>query len=160
MWIPYPKRIGDSIEQLRAQEKRLHDATLADRLKMLRLLKSGRCRSQRQVAPLLGHSERTLRRWWRIYQQEGLAGLLTPASWGGSQERIDASARQALETAMEAGQIATLEDARVFLDTHFGITYQSVSSLSYWCQRHRIKLKTGRRRHAQASDEAQVDFLK
>ena len=160
MWIPYPKRIGESIEQLHAQEKRLHDATLADRLKMLRLLKSGRYRSQRQVAPLLGHSERTLRRWWRIYQQEGLSGLLTPSSWGGSRERIDASARQHLEEAMQAGQIATLEEARVFLETHFGITYRSVSSLSHWCQRHRIKLKTGRPRHAQTSEAEQAAFKK
>jgi len=43
---------------------------------MLRLLKSGRYRSQAQLAPVLGYSDRTLRRWWQSYQQHGLSGLL------------------------------------------------------------------------------------
>ena len=73
---------------------------------------------------------------------------------------MTAEARQALETAMQAGQIATLEQARRFLEQEFGIVYQSVSGLSRWCKRHRIKRKTGRRRHARASQEAQGAFKK
>ena len=57
-------------------------------------------------------------------------------------------------------QIATLEEARRFLKQQFGIVYQGVSGLSRWCKRHRIKLKTGRRRHAHASEEAQGAFKK
>ena len=127
---------------------------------MLRLLKSGRYRSQLQLAPLLGHSDRTLRRWWQLYQQQGLAGLLADRGGGGRNESMTAEARQALETAMQAGQIATLEQARRFLEQEFGIVYQSVSGLSRWCKRHRIKRKTGRRRHARASQEAQGAFKK
>ena len=58
------------------RERRLRRSAVADRVKMLRLLKSGRYRSQSQLAPLLGHSDRTLRRWWQLYQQQGLVGLL------------------------------------------------------------------------------------
>ena len=61
---------------------------------------------------------------------------------------------------MQAGQIATLEEARSFLQQQFGIVYQGVSGLSRWCKRHRVKLKTGRRRHAHASEEAQSAFKK
>jgi transposase len=160
MWIPYPDRIAESPDVLLAQERRLRHSALSDRVKMLRLLKCGRYRSQTQLAPLLGHSDRTLRRWWRTYRQTGLSGLLADGDPGGRPGWITPPAREGLEQAMKAGQIATLEEARHFLEAQFGIRYQGVSALSRWCQRHRIKLKTGRRRHAQASDEAQVDFLK
>ena len=147
-------------DSLLKQERRLHSSPLADRVKMLRLLKSGRYRSQAQLAPVLGHSDRTLRRWWQSYQQHGLSGLLADPGHGGRHERITPAARQALETAMKAGQIATLEEMRGFLHQQFGIDYQGVSNLSRWCKRHRIKLKTGRPRHAKASDEAQSAFKK
>lgn len=160
MWIYYPDRIQESVDTLLAQERRLRRSAVADRIKMLRLLKSGRYRSQRQLAPLLGHSDRTLRRWWRRYQQQGLAGLLADRRRGGRRESMTAQARQALETAMQAGQIATLEEARRFLEQQFGIVYQGVSGLSRWCKRHRIKLKTGRRRHARVSPQAQGAFKK
>jgi transposase len=160
MWLDYPHCIGESVEQLLTQEKRLRDSTLADRIKMLRLLKSGRYRSQTQLAPVLGHSDRTLRRWWQLYQREGLSGLVTPSKVGGSQERIDASARQVLEAEMKAGQIATLAEARAFLQSHFDIRYRSLSSVSRWCQRHGIKLKTGRPQHMQTSLAQQEAFKK
>jgi transposase len=160
MWIDYPDRIAENPDALLAEERRQRHSARSDRVKMLRLLKSGRYRSQTQLAPLLGHSDRTLRRWWRTYQQAGLSGLLADGDPGGRPGRITAPAREGLEQAMQAGQIATLEQARSFLQEQFGIVYQGVRALSRWCQRHRIKLKTGRRRHAHASDEAQVAFLK
>ena len=75
-------------------------------------------------------------------------------------EYITPVARHALETAMKAGQIATLEEMRRFLHQQFDIDFKGVSNLSRWCKRHRIKLKTGRPRHANASDEAQSAFKK
>ena len=160
MWIHYPDRIQESVDTLLAQERRLRRSALADRVKMLRLLKSGRYRSQSQWAPLWGHRDRTVRRWWQLYQQQGLAGLLADRGRGGRRESITAEARQGLETAMQAGQIATLEEARRFLKQQFGIVYQGVRGRSRWCKRHRIKRKTGRRRHAHASAEAPRAFKK
>ena len=141
MWIDYPDQIQESVDTLLAQERRLRTSAVADRVKMLRLLKSGRYRSQRQLAPLLGHSDRTLRRWWQRYQEQGLAGLIADRGGGGRPEIMTAEAQQGLETAMQAGQIATLEQARSFLQQQFGIVYQGVSGLSRWCTRHRIKRK-------------------
>ena len=67
MWIHYPDRVEESEDLLLNQERRLRCSPLADRVKMLRLLKSGRYRSQAQLAPVLGHSDRTLRRWCDLY---------------------------------------------------------------------------------------------
>ena len=118
MWN-YPDRIQESVDTLLAQERRLRRSAIADRVKMLRLLKSGRYRSQTQLAPLLGHSDRTLRRWWQLYQQQGLAGLLAdPVS---DRESITAQARQ-----------NSLEEARSFLKRQLWDLYQGVSGLSRW----------------------------
>lgn len=160
MWINYPECIEETAKTLLSHEKRLRRSPLADRVKMLRLLKEGHYRSQTQLAPLLGQTDRTLRRWWRAYQHHGLSGLLKEVKVGGSRPRISPAAQQALEAAMKQGQIATLEQMRCFLLDQFGLSFRGVSGLSRWCKRHRIKLKTGRPRHAKASDEAQGAFKK
>lgn len=159
MWIDYPAHIPEEVPTLLSHEKRLRGSRLADRVKMLRLLKAGLYRSHLQLVPVLGHSARTLRRWWRLYQHQGLTCLLSEPPSGGRPEQMTAPAQQALEEAMKQGQIGTLEQGRCFLKQH-GVIYASVSGLSRWCKRHRIKLKTGRRRHAQASEEAQRAFKK
>jgi len=95
MWIHYPDRVEESEDLLLNQERRLRCSPLADRVKMLRLLKSGRYRSQAQLAPVLGHSDRTLRRWWQCYQHHGVSGLLAEPGHGGRPERITPPAREA-----------------------------------------------------------------
>ena len=56
--------------------------------------------------------------YWRIQAMVADPSAFTPA------------AREALETAMKAGQVATLEEMRRFLHQPFGIDYQGVSNLS------------------------------
>ena len=65
-----------------------------------------------------------------------------------------------MEEKIKAGQISRLEEVRVFLEEHFGIHYEGVSGLSRLLKRHQIKLKTGRRRHREASEEEQAAFKK
>jgi transposase len=79
---------------------------------------------------------------------------------GGKKERITEEALAALEEEMKRGKIATLEEARRFLDERFGIYYEGVSGLSRLFKRHQTKLKTGRRRSKGASEEEQRAFKK
>ncbi|MDX6381511.1 MAG: Winged helix-turn helix [Rubrobacteraceae bacterium] len=65
-----------------------------------------------------------------------------------------------MEEKIKAGQISRLEEVRVFLEEHFGIHYEGVSGLSRLLKRHQIKLKTGRRRNREASEEEQAAFKK
>jgi hypothetical protein len=63
MWIDYTDEIAKSVDELRALEKkRSSERAVAVRLKMFRLLKSGPCQSRRQVAEVLGYSDRQLGR--------------------------------------------------------------------------------------------------
>lgn len=160
MWLDYRQAIAESAADLVALERRYRGAGVADRIKMLRLLKTDAYPSQRQVATVLGYTERQLRRWWQVYTQDGLSALLQRERPGGRVERLNATALAALEAEMKAGRIGRLRDAQRFLAEQWGVHYQGVSGLSRLFQRHKIKLKTGRRRHRRADAEAQAAFKK
>jgi transposase len=164
MWINnYPDLIVETQEQLLECEKSLRGSALENRVKMLRLLKSSAYPSQLRLAKALGYSPRQIRRWWKTYREDGLQALLedkTHLRWANNKERVSQEALVALEEKMKAGQIARLEEVRIFLEEHFDIHYKGVSALSRLLKRHQIKLKTGRRRHRKASEEEQAAFKK
>jgi transposase len=161
MWINnYPEMITESSEDLLEQEKSLRGSPLESRVKMLRLLKSGQYHSRRSLADALGYSQRQLGRWWKTYQHGGLDALLEFHRPPGKQEYITEEALRALEEQMKQGNIARLEECRLFLAENYNIHYEGVSGLSRLLDRHQTKLKTGRRRHRQASDAQQEAFKK
>ena len=159
MWIDYTRRIPESVSELAALERRLRGRPTADRVKMLRLLKSGAYRSRRALAPVLGYCERQLQRWWATHQAGGLPALLEYQPRGGQRERLPAQAWTALEAEMEAGRIARLKEAQAYLKEHWGITYH-LSAVARLFRRRKVKLKTGRRRHRRASAQEQTAFKK
>lgn len=159
MWINnYPEMISESPKELLQREKSLRGSPLESRVKMLRLLKSAQYRSRRSLANALGYSSRQLGRWWKSYQHGGLDALLEFHGPPGKQEYITEEALKALEEQMKQGNIARLEECRIFLAENYGIHYKGVSGLSRLFDRHQIKLKTGRRRHRKASAAAQEAF--
>jgi transposase len=115
-----------------------------------------------RCADLVGHSPRQVARWWALYRQEGLPGLLREPTYPGKTPRLTREALVALEAMMAAGQIATLKDAQAYLADHHGIVYRSLNGV--WLQlrkhksKHKSKLKTGRRRHALADAATQEMF--
>jgi transposase len=161
MWIDYTKQIEESPSDLRELEKkRAASRSVADRLKMLRLLKEGTCRSRRQAAETGGYSERQLGRWFDTYRTGGLEALCKIGKPGGKSERVTPEAWQALEGQMKEGRIARLEDAQRFLAEQFEVTYKSISGISRLFARHSVKLKTGRPRHHKADAAKQAAFKK
>jgi transposase len=58
--------------------------------------------------------------------------------------------------AMRAGHIATMQEARNYLERSWGIRYQNGKSLWWLFKQHRVKWKTGRRRHKKANAEQQA----
>ena len=161
MWINnYPEMIAESTEEILEQEKSLRGSPLESRLKMLRLLKNGQYRSRRSLAEALGYSSRQLGRWWKSYQHGGLDALLEFHRPPGRKEYITEQALNALEEQMKQGEIARLEECRLFLAENYGIHYEGVSGLSRLFDRHQTKLKTGRRRHRKVSEAEQEAFKK
>jgi transposase len=154
----YPLAITEDEASLRREERRLRGRPTAVRVRALRLLKGGAARTLGACADLVGHSPRQVARWWATYRREGLPGLLREPTHPGRTARLTPEARGDLEAAMAAGQIATLKDAQAYLAARHGIVYASLNGV--WAQlgKHKIKLKTGRRRHELADADAQEAF--
>jgi transposase len=160
MWLKYPEQIAESVADLRQWERRLRGRGTADRVKMLRLLKTGEARSRRRLGEMLGYCERQLQRWWAVYQRAGLAALVAQRARGGRHERMTPQAWQSLSAAMEAGQMGGLREVQQHLRKTCGIAYRGVSGVSRLLRRHGVKLKTGRRQHRKADLEQQAAFKK
>jgi transposase len=88
-----------------------------------------------------------------------LAALLEYQRHTGSQERITAPAWIALNEQLEAGCLARLQDVQAYLQQQWDLSY-SIGGLSRLFQRHKVKLKTGRRRHRRADSQEQEAFKK
>ncbi len=160
MRIKYPKAIQESEEELMSLEQHLRGQKTADRVRMLRLLKSATVKSLKDCAPMVGYSVIQLTRWWERYRAEGLAGLLKQQKSAGKASRLTPEAWAGLLQTMRAGHIATLEDARNYLEREWGIRYKNGKSLWWLFKKHRVKRKTGRRRHQKANAEQQAAFKK
>ncbi|MDX1545912.1 MAG: helix-turn-helix domain-containing protein [Rhodothermales bacterium] len=134
----YPDQIRESAETLEQLERSLRGQALCDRVKMLRLLKTGVCDSRRTLAPILGYSERQLQRWWKTYKRGGLDLLLEEKAIGGSTERMTDAAWNALKREMREGRVQQLKEAQDYLLDRFGIEYQSLQGLSDMIKRRSI----------------------
>ena len=156
MWIDYGAQILQSPAALLALERRLRGRPTADRVKLLRLLKTRTIRSLRAAAPVLGYSERQLQRWWASYTSRGLEALVRWQPRPGRQEQVPLEAWTALAVEMHAGRVARLTAAQRYVREQWGIAYHSRNGLSQLCKRHKTKRKTGRRRHRRADPAAQA----
>jgi transposase len=112
MRINYSKAIQESEEDLLSLEHRLRGQKPADRVRMLRLLKSGTVKSMKDCAPLVGYSLVQLTRWWERYRTAGLSELVKQQKPVGQPCKVTAEAWEELLAAMRKGDMATMEDAR------------------------------------------------
>ncbi len=158
MRIDYRTAIVESEADLAEREQALRGQRTAVRAMLLRLLKSGRVRSLRAAAPLVGYSERQLQTWWAHYRAGGLAAVLSEAPRPVKRSRLTAEAYAGLEAEMRAGRVATLKDAQAYLERAWGISYRTVNGVWVQLRKRGAKLKTGRRRHRRADAEQQAAY--
>src|SRR5215208_5707700 len=74
--ILYTQKITEEPDDLKELEKRHRYSHLFQRLRMLRLLKSGECSNLSEAAQALGYSWRQCQRWFAFYQEGGIEELL------------------------------------------------------------------------------------
>lgn len=160
MRIKYRQAIKESEEELRQLEQGLRGQKAADRVRLLRLLKSETVPSLKEAAPLVGYSLAQLTRWWERYRAAGLDELLKQPKPVGKSSRLTVQAWEGLMTAMRAGQIATMQDACTYLQREWGISYKNGKSLWWLFKKHHVKWKTGRRQHQKTQPEQQNAFKK
>jgi transposase len=158
--ILYPHVIEEAPRELEKLEKHHRYTHLFQRVRMLRLLKSGECRNLGEAADALGYSWRQCQRWFASYRDGGLEELLTTrVDERGRQELVSPEAFEELEEAMKRGEIATIGQAHEFLSER-GIEYSHPDGVGQLLRRRKVKLKTGRPRHEKANPQEQEAFKK
>lgn len=159
--ILYPQAITEDVDELKEIEKYHRYSHLFQRLRMLRLLKSGECKNLSEAAEALGYSWRQCQRWFASYQKGGIDELLkNRVHERGRQELVTQEALEDLKQTMKMGKIATISEADEFLRERHGIYYAHPDGVGQLLRRHKIKLKSGRPRHEQADQEEQEAFKK
>jgi transposase len=158
--ILYTRVIKEDQKELEELEKRHRYTHLFQRVRMLRLLKSGECPNLGEAARALGYSWRQCQRWFATYREGGLQELLkSRVGERGRQELVTPEACKELEEAMKEGQIATLAQAHRFLRER-GVEYSHPDGVGQLLRRRKVKLKTGRPRHEKADPHEQEAFKK
>src|ERR671910_455005 len=158
--ILYPQVIKEDPQELKELEKHHRYSHLFQRVRMLRLLKSGECSNLGEAAEALGYSWRQCQRWFATYREGGLQELLkSRVDERGRQELVTPEAFEELQEAMKRGEIATISQAHRFLSER-GIEYSHPDGVGQLLRRRKVKLKTGRPRHEKADPQEQEAFKK
>ena len=159
--ILYPQVITEDLDDLKELERYHRYSHLFQRVRMLRLLKSGECSNLGEAARALGYSWRQCQRWFASYQKGGMEELLKSRVHERSrQELVTPEALEDLKETMKMGEIATISQADEFLRERHGVEYAHPDGVGQLLRRHKIKLKTGRPRHEEADQEEQDAFKK
>ncbi len=111
--ILYPQVITEDPHELQKLEKQHRYTHLFQRVRMLRLLKSGECSNLSEAADALGYSWRQCQRWFASYREGGLQELLNSRvdERGRQEELVTPEAFEELQEAMKRGEIATIGQA-------------------------------------------------
>jgi len=156
--MKYASKIAESVEYLQEAERKRGRAQDRDRLRFLRLLKSGEARSQAAAGAAIGLCERHSQRLWHIYQTGGLEALMKKPvrrSWG----KLDSFQISQLRQYLLDNQAQTLADIQAYLAGSLGVQY-TIGGASDLCKRLKIKRKRGRPVHVQQQPGAIDSFKK
>lgn len=133
-------QIQESLDYLRRLERHYSGAPEGARVKVLRLLKEDSSRTLGSAASLAGCSERSIYRWWNLYQERGIDAIL------GSKQATDAKNGKIgrdeileLEAQLRSGALSTLNEIQEWLEKRFGLQY-SLKGVANLLQR-RLKAK-------------------
>lgn len=140
--MDYTTKILEEPTYLLELEKKCSLAIVRDRVRFMRLLKTGESGRQAAAGKIIGLSERQAQRIWRIYHREGLEGLLKKPAWGYWGKLSSIQITHLRQFLLDA-QAQTLADIQAYLMSNLGVEY-TIGGVSDLCKRLKIKLKTGR----------------
>jgi transposase len=156
--LDYHKAIKETEEQLRTLERHQSKALLRDRIRFLRLLKSGECHSQAQAGKAISLKRRAAEKLWAKYTKEGLAGLLT-YPYQGSKGKLNEAQKQQLHEELCKDQIQGLQQACAYVERKFGVHY-TTPGMRYVFACLKVKKKTGRPVYVDKDHKGEKHFKK
>jgi len=149
--------IMEDVDFLENQERLASKAQVRDRIRFLRVLKTGQAKSQAGAGLIIGLASRQSQRLWQSYQEGGFSGLLSTHYQHGF-GKLSAHQISLLLPFLRSDQASKLEEVQAFIHSSFGVDY-SLSGISKLFTRLKIKLKTGRPSNV-GKDAAQQEAFK
>lgn len=156
--IDYGKAISESVKLLLEREREQSKAFLRDRIRFLKLLKSGRCSTLKQAGQLISLSQRSSQRLWQLYQQGGLEAVLS-YPYQGKPCRLSKEQMEQLKDYLSQDGVQFLHEAKTYMEQRFGLRY-SISGLHRLFKRMKVKKKTGRPSNYRKDEKGAKAFKK
>jgi len=156
--LDYQKAIKESEEQLLHLERHQSKALLRDRMRFLRLLKSGQCTSQAGAGQYIGLKLRASEKLWSKYRTQGIEGLLV-YPYKGSQGKLSEEQQGRLQQQLLKDETQSLQQACAYVEKKFKVHY-TIRGIGYVFERLKIKKKTGRPQHTNKDVEGEEHFKK
>lgn len=156
--IDYSKVIKETLQELLKREKEQDKGFVRDRIRFLRLLKSGQCVTQTQAGELVGLQPRSSQRLWQQYREGGLQALLA-YPFQGTCCRLTEKQIAELLAYLAKDQVQFLHEARDYIQKHFGVPY-SMGGLHKLFERLKVKKKTGRPSNYRKDEKGAKSFKK
>lgn len=154
----YPAAIKEKIEELNKLEKATKDLKGRDRVRFLRLLKSGEATSQQQAGRMIGLGIRQSQHLWDRYQTLGL-GEFIKSRYQGRRSKSTKQEKQSLEERLKKDDLKSLQQGQEYLAQELGVNY-TIGGVSYLFRQMKIKLKTGRPGNYQQNKTETEEFKK
>ncbi len=154
----YQEAISETNDYLIKLERETKDLKARDRVRFIRLLKSGKASTQKQAGVLIGLQVRQSQRLWKQYREEGLSRMCRNNYTGGT-AKFDEHLVKQLSERLKQDDIQTLKQARRVLCEEFKIEY-TLGGVSYLFKRMKVKLKTGRPTNIKQDAEQRQEFEK
>jgi transposase len=156
--LDYQKVIRESESALQRLEKAQAKALLRDRMRFLRLLRSGECRSLADAGRQIGLKLRASEKLWRKYREQGVQGLLD-YPFKGYSGRLSPDQKQHLTEELHNNGLQSLQQGCQYVQRTFGVSY-TPAGVRYVFQGLKIKKKTARPTHVQKDEEGEKRFKK
>jgi transposase len=155
--INYKELIKESVEELVVIEKKENRGRTRDRIKLLRLLKSGQYSTLKEVSKVIGITYQSGKNLLNTYKIQRIEGV-TKWKYKGKTPRVSyEQLTLALDWQTQAPM--SLEQARSKINQRFNVNY-CVSGIWYLFNTYKIKLKTGRPRNYRKEEEKEEGFKK
>lgn len=157
--LSYGKKIKESVERLKKLEKDQKEILYRERVRFIRVLKTGEAKTQKEASNIIGVSERQGQRNWSLYQKEGMKGLLAAVNKGGGQAKLEDIQLEELKKDVLEKDVQFLHEAVTHVKEKYNKEY-TVAGMHFVFKRLGIKKKTGRPSNIRQNKEELKAFKK
>jgi transposase len=145
----------DQIDAYKQMHKKAHFLREGDRIKAILLLNKGL--SYEEVAELLLIDDGTVRRWYMIFEKEGIKALLQDKYSGGT-SKLNLAEQIALTTQLDGHIYLTAKEVCSYVEAQYNVTYTTKGMTSLL---HQLGFSYKKPKHVpgKANQEAQEEFI-